>query len=106
MIIQGSNIPLTVVFDKPVSGMDLVVSLWSVDDQRAEAPIKKWTTADMTVAGDTAVCPLTEAETAGFPARSLMVEAKGLSGGETVFWSAVRVDVLGRRDRVIRLTEV
>lgn len=105
MIVQGSNIPLTVVFDQTISGMELVVTLWGMGG-RMDSLIKRWDTSDMTIAGDTAICPLSEAETAALPSGTLTVEAKGLSNGETVFWAAAEVDVLHRRDRVIRLTGV
>ena len=105
MIVQGSNVPLTIVFDQAVSGMELVVTLWGLNG-RTDTMIKRWNAEDMTIAEDTVICPLTEAETAALPSGTLAVEAKGLNGGETVFWAAAEVDVLRRRDRVIRLTEV
>jgi hypothetical protein len=106
VIVQGSNAPLTIVFDKPVSGMELVVTLWGLDARQSDTLIRRWNTEDMTIANNTVICPRTEAETAKLPNGTLTVEAKGLSGGETVFWAAAKVDVLFRRDRVVRLTGV
>lgn len=107
MLIQGSNVPLTIKFDAAVDTLDaLVITLWC--DQYAKTPLKVWTLDDMTVSNDTAVCELAEEETAklpNFPNYKCIVEAKGLdSNGETVFWDAAEIDVKERRDKVIKLT--
>lgn len=101
MIIQGSNNPLTVTFDSDISEIPtLVATLWS------NTKLKEWTLTDMTVDGDTATMPLTEAETAAFPQGILALEVKGLDeDGNTVFWDEVPVRVVGRRDKTILLTE-
>ena len=102
MIIQGSNNPLVIQFDADVSGLaKLVVTLWG----QPGTPLKKWERGDMTVSGDTAICPITEAETAKINAPKVTLEVKGLDGEDnTVFWSAVDVDITHRRDRIIKLT--
>lgn len=107
MIIQGSNNPLTIVFDASVAALPaLVVTLWSDKPGHNTEPLKTWTLEDMDVSGDTAVCPLTEDETRQLPDGRLTIEAKGLNGdGETVFWDAAVVDVRGRRDKIITLTQ-
>lgn len=106
MIIQGANQPLTVKFDASVSALPaLVVTLWQ--DKHGGQPLKTWTLEDMTVSGDTAVCPITEEESAAWQDYAMTVEAKGLNGdGLTVFWDAKKIDVLSRRDKIIRLTGV
>lgn len=107
MIIQGANNPLTIKFDASVAAMPaLVVTLWSDKPGLSAHPVKTWTLEDMTVSGDTAVCPITEDETRQLPDGKVTIEAKGLNGdGETVFWDAAVVDVRGRRDKQIRLTQ-
>lgn len=107
MLIQGSNIPITIVFDASVESLpELIVTLWSDDVRHRRAPLKTWHKSDMTISTTTAVCPITEAETKTLPETPLVVEAKGLDGnGETVFWSSTTVGVLTRRDRIITLTQ-
>lgn len=107
MLIQGSNAPLTIKFDSSVAALPaLIVTMWC--DQYQKTPIKTWTLNEMTVSGDTAVCPLSEEETAklpNFPNYKIVIEAKGLDGnGETVFWDAKEIDVKERRDKVFKLT--
>lgn len=103
-LVQGSNIPLTIQFDASVENLPkLVVTLWS--DLRKGAPLKTWETDDMTISGDTAICPLTEDETARMPKYTLVVEAKGLDANDqTVFWDEYPINVVMRRDRIIKLT--
>ena len=107
MIIQGSNNPLVIQFDADVSTIPtMVVSLWSDMPGYAVRPVKMWENADMTIDGDTAVCPITEAETKALPTSALVLEAKGLDGdGNTVFWDQYKIDLLKRRDRIITLTQ-
>lgn len=103
MIIQGSNNPLVIQFDADVSGCaKLVVSLWGASGDA----VKTWSLDDgMLVHGDTAVCPITEEETAAIGGAKVTLEAKGLDGEDnTVFWHAVDVYITQRRDRVIKLT--
>lgn len=107
MLIQGSNVPLTIKFDAAVDSLAaLYVTLWC--DQYSKQPLKTWSLSDMTVSNDTAVCPLSEEDTIklpNFPNYKVVVEAKGLdSNGETVFWDAAEIDVKERRDKVIKLT--
>lgn len=107
MIIQGSNNPLVIQFDAVVDSIPvLVVTLWSDAYSHVGRPLKKWEREDMTISGDTAVCPITEEETQAFPRGVIVLEAKGLDGnGNTVFWDEYPVDVKLRRDRIIRLTQ-
>lgn len=101
MIIQGANNPLTIQFSESVEGFDsLVVTLW-----RENQLVKKWEKSDMAIDGDTAVCQLTEDETAGLVSSPHIVEAKGLDDGVTVFWDKYVIPVLFRHDRVIKLTQ-
>ena len=102
MIIQGSNNPLVIQFDADVSGLaKLVATLWG----RSGTPLKTWTLSDMSVSGDTAICPITEDETAKLSGMSVTLEVKGLDGSDnTVFWDSVDVDLKQRRDRIIKLT--
>lgn len=101
MMIQGSNNPLVVQFDGDVSACPkLAVSLWG---QRGA--VKVWTLEDMQVSGDTAICPVTEEETAALCGQKLMLEAKGLDAqGNTIFWDSVAVYVKQRKDKTIQLT--
>lgn len=106
MIIQGSNCPLVIQFDAQIDSMPaLVVTLWP-DTGCSRAPLKTWYLDDMTVSGDTAVCPLTEKETAGFPDFQQVIEAKGLDeNGNTIFWDEYKIELKRRRDRIITLTQ-
>ena len=108
MILQGSNNPLVLQFDASVENLPkLVVTLWSDRLSQSCHPLKMWEKADMDISGDTAVCPLTEQETAAFPQSTVLLDAKGLDGEDnTIFWEELRVDVMHRRDRFIRLTQV
>ena len=104
-LVQGSNVPLTIKFDSSVENLSkLVVTLWS--DIRANGPLKQWEKADMTISGDTVICPLTEDETKSFPKTILVVEIKALDGnGDTAFWQEVPIKVVPRRDKIITLTD-
>lgn len=103
-LVQGSNVPLTIKFDSSVENLPkLVVTLWS--DFRVGSPLKQWEKADMTISGDTVICPLTEDETASMPKTTLTVLAKGLDANDvTVFWDAYPLKVMERRDKIIKLT--
>ena len=107
MIIQGSNNPLVIKFDADISTIPrLVVTLWSDMPGYAGQPVKLWELEDMTINSDTAVCPITEAETKALPTSALVLEAKGLDGdGNTVFWDQYKIDLLRRRDKIITLTQ-
>lgn len=61
----------------------------------------------MTINDDTAICPITEEESASLPRVNLHIEAKGLDlDSNTIFWDDYKVDVLYRRDRIITLSRV
>ena len=106
-ILQGSNNPLVIQFDADISNIPvLVISLWCDKLRYAGKAIKTWTTEDIVVSGDTAVCQLTENETGKFPDADLILEAKGLDNhGNTVFWDQYTVNVQSRHDKVIHLTQ-
>ena len=107
MVIQGSNCPFVVKFDSSVEDIPvLVITLWHDVPGLQHRLLKKWEREDMEVIKDSAVCPITEAETAALPFSHLVLEAKGLNeNNETVFWDAYKIDVLNRRDKVITLTQ-
>lgn len=106
MIIQGTNVPIEIVFDRSVAEIAvLVASAWAADGTM----LKKWEKGDMDVAEDgvTVQLPLAEEETAAWPKKTCGLEVKGLDeDGNTVFWDKVGLDVRSRHDRVILLTEV
>ena len=61
----------------------------------------------MTINDDTAICPITEEESASLPRVNLHIEAKGLDqNGNTIFWDDYKVNVMYRRDRIITLSQV
>lgn len=105
MIIQGSNNPLVIQFDADVSGIPvIIVSLWN--SKNTGNPIKVWTRNEMTISGDTAICPLEESETKALQNSQLVLEAKGLdSDGNTVFWDDYPISVKRRFDKIITLTQ-
>jgi hypothetical protein len=104
VLIQGSNNPLVIQFDTAVDNIPkLVVTLWQ---DCPVTPIKTWELADMTVSGDTAICPISEGETKVINA-DVVLEAKGLDGnGNTIFWDEYKLDLKKRRDKVISLAQV
>ena len=107
MIIQGSNNPIVIQFDANISEMPtLIITLWSDKDIYQPRMIKRWNKSDINMEENIAVCPITEAETKALPPGKLVLEAKGLDdNGNTIFWDQYEVDVKGRRDRNIVLTQ-
>lgn len=108
MVIQGSNNPLVIKFNTSVEGLtELVVSLWDKSKNGENGRfLKSWRKADMTVDGDTVVCPMTEQLTQALPNTSVSVLAKGLDEeGETVFWDEYTLPVKARMDKGISLTK-
>ena len=103
MIVQGTNVPLEITFDRNVSTVPvLVVTIWN----QARTLLKKWEKEDMTIDGAVVTLPLTEEETADWPTKQVVLEAKGLNEEEqTIFWDKAIVPVGCRYDRSIRLVE-
>jgi len=104
-ILQGSNSPIVVTFDRDISELPaIVITLWTNNGDL----IKKWETGDLEIHGVSAVCPVTEEETAKFPGnKALTLEAKGLDeDGYVIFWSEDRVLVGARFDRNIYMTQI
>ena len=98
---QGSNNPLVIEFDEPVTIPVLSVSLW---DSRGNT-LKSWKTDDVTIDGQRIICPLEENETADFPSGEQTLEIKGVDEeGYTVFWNQCTVQVMSRCDKNIHLT--
>ena len=106
MIIQGSNNPLAITFDKPVTDVPiLVATLWDKYTSSNPRLLKTWEKEDMIIEDALALCPLTEEETADMPQNGVVLEVKGLDeNGQTVFWQRCGIDVLNRFDRTINLT--
>jgi len=100
MIIQGSNVPITLTLDADVSEIPaLVATLWN--DSKM---VKKWVKTDMTIDGNSINLPLTQAETAQMSASKHIISIKGLdSDGTTLFWDEAVIAVVGRRDKNITL---
>ena len=103
MLVQGTNAPLELQFDRDLSDMDkLVVTLWSLSGDL----IKAWDEEELTIEEDVVLCPLTESETAAFPNTFVTVEAKGLDeDGATLFWDQITVQMVKRNDRIIALID-
>lgn len=102
MIIQGSNIPITITFDQDITDIPVIVAtLWGHGSM-----IKRWDMVDIEIEDDTAVLPLTEEETASLPCGFIALDVKGLDeDGNTIFWDEASIRVLSRRDKGIMLTE-
>jgi hypothetical protein len=100
MLIQGSNNPLVIQFDAAVDTLPkLVITLWSDTPGNIGKPLKTWEREDMTISGDTAICPIGELETKEYYGDFLILEAKGLDGdGNTIFWDEYSIDLKHRRD--------
>lgn len=105
MIPQGSNSPIIIKLDADLAEIPrLVVTLWK--NGSGTSPIKTWEKEDMIIDGDTAACPLTEAETKALPVGTLPLEIKGLdANGNAIFWNDCFVNVLQRRDKIITMTQ-
>ena len=102
---QGSNNPLVITFDEDVEVSSIVISLWDRKSGTDE-PLKVWTEEDVTIEEENVICPLSEEETAGFPAGKLLLEIKGLDeDGNTLFWQEITVRILHRYDKGIPLSE-
>lgn len=106
-IIQGSKNPLVVTFDDDVSGLAaLRITLWSDLAGSPGTPLKMWTEQDVTIQGETVICPLTEAETAAMPMGTAILEIKGMDGSQAeIFWEQFKLDVALRRDKDIALSQ-
>lgn len=99
VIPQGSNNPLVIEFDEPMTMPVLSVSLW---DNTQTKGIKKWSLDDVTVQDNLVICPLTEEETRNFPSCGVVLEVKAVDdNGYTVFWQHTPVKVAKRSDRFI-----
>lgn len=100
MIIQGSNVPITLTLDTDVSTIPtLVATLWS--DSKM---IKKWEKSEMTIDSNRISLPLTQPETSAMSATKHIIDIKGLdSDGTTLFWDEAVIAVVGRRDKNITL---
>lgn len=101
MIVQGTKNPLVIQFDRDLSDIPtIIITMWSLSGSL----VKEWDTEDVTIEGDTAICPLTEAESKDFPGTVVTLEAKGLDAdGAAVFWDRMDVKMVRRNDRNISL---
>lgn len=99
VIPQGSNNPLVIEFDEPMTMPVLSVSLW---DSLHKTALKSWSQDDVTTQENVVICPLTEEETRDFPSSGMLLEVKALdNNGYTVFWNQTAVNVVKRYDRLI-----
>lgn len=96
MIIQGSNVPITLLFDSPLIGAKKV----EVTLTTGKRTLKHWCMEDLSVNGNIIICPLTEEETSQFPEGKVYIESKFLdSANITQFGQAVTDFVANRYDR-------
>ena len=104
MIIQSSNEPIILTFTEDAAGLAaLRVTLW----QGKQRKIREWTLADVIVEGETVSCPLTQAETARFPAGPMLLEVKWLdTDGVTEFAETMQIMVCERLDKTVMAPEV
>ena len=104
---QGSNNPLAIEFDDFDTSLAISISLWSNATGYSRKPLKVWKKDDILFDGNTAICALTEAETAAFPSSgSTWLEIKCLDeNGYTVFFDQFSIRVEPRKDKGIKLTE-
>ena len=103
MLIQGTNMPIKVVFDESVASMQsIVATLWNPQGKQ----LKRWNTEDIDIQGDTIYLPLVEDETATYAKGKVILEIKGLDeNGKTLFWQEVKITVKDRKDKIINLEE-
>ena len=104
MIIQGSNLPITISFDEDMSNIkDWSMSLFG-ENKRGEADIllKHWGIEDVDIDGETISAPLTESETLGFIPGVAVLEIKWLSDEDTIYQSETyRIRICGRQDKTL-----
>ncbi len=99
VIPQGSNNPMVIEFDEPMTMPVLSISLW---DARNKTALKSWSQDDVTIEKNMVICPLTEEETRQFPSGGMILEVKALdNNGYTVFWCQTAVNVVKRYDKDI-----
>ena len=98
MIIQSSNVPIVLTFSEDVENIpDIRVTLWH-DKQR----LKKWTKDTCLFDERKLFCPLTQQETAGFPAGKCQLEVKWLDAdGIPEFARTSILTVAERNDKEI-----
>ena len=100
MLVQGTNVPIKLVFSSTMATMDdLVATLWNSQGKE----VKRWKMSDMTIDGVNVYLPLEEDETAKYPTGKMKLEIKGVSSGKIVFWEEQTITVKERKDRIVDL---
>lgn len=105
MLIQGTNIPIKLVFSMSLEEhmQSLLATLWTKDGERL---LKSWEMEDMNIDDNIAYLPLLEEETRNFPEGKLKLEIKGLNNSDqTVFWEEAELWAKKRKDKTIELIE-
>lgn len=103
MLIQGTNVPIKLVFSSSMATMDdLVATLWNGQGKE----MKRWNMEDMTIDGVNVYLPLEESETAKYPTGKVKLEIKGVSSGKVVFWEEKTIVVKERKDRVVDFPDI
>lgn len=95
-IIQGSNQPIIVTFDNDITDIkDLHVALFSNHE-----PLKEWYMDDIIIEGNTATCPLKQAETLSFKRGACTIEIKWMDEEGDVYLSEIVRSQIIRRDDI------
>lgn len=94
MIIQGTNVPITLTFPVDVSGAkEIEISLSEENGKE----LKHWNKESLTVEGNTVYCNLTQEETILFPACRCRIEIKWLDEYGTSNFADVIYDRISYR---------
>ena len=104
MIIQGTNVPITLTFPVSVSSAkEIEISLHEENGKE----LKHWGKDSLTVEGNTVYCNLTQEETILFPACRCRIEVKWLDENGTSNFADVIYDRISyRADKTVMGTAV
>ena len=102
MILQGTNIPITVEFEQSVEGFPkLVATLWGQGKL-----LKKWEKPDMTISTSVIQLPVDEDETRKWKKGKAKLDIKGLNQlNQTVFWEDAIITIEPRDDKDVDLID-
>ena len=103
MIVQGSNLPVVVRFNRDVSDIPaLEVHMFTPDGD----VLKHWSLTDVQIDRELVKAPLTQAETLAFEEGTFILEVKWLDAdGKTHFTHRIRDKIVERNDTTLMGSE-
>ena len=98
MIIQGSNLPIVVKFNRDVSGIESIeIHMYTPDGEE----LKHWSRGDVYINGNIVSAPITQEESMAFEPGTFVLEVKWLENGATHFTHRIRDTIVDRTDKTI-----